>query len=267
MTRLIKFLISLVFFLYLKLKQTIVNIFGLKGSVQCITLYYHSIYKNEIKSFNRQMELLSRKTITINSDYFGELTKNKLYSIITFDDAFENLITNAVPTLIKYNLPFTIFFITDYFGKTPGWEISDYHSDKSQKIMTIDQMKELPKDLLTIGSHTVNHSKLTSLNDSEINFELNESKKRLEEISGEEVSIISFPNGEYNNSILTKSFKVGYKRTFTIEPKFSLTVPDENISGRVWVNGSDWYPEFWLKIHGGYCWLNSFFEFKRKYFA
>lgn len=267
MTRITKFLISLIFFVYLKLKQIFVKIFGLESSGQCVTLYYHSIYKNEINSFMRQMELLSRKTITIDSDYMGVLTKNKLYSIITFDDAFENLITNAVPTLIKYKLPFTIFFITDYFGKTPGWEIPEYHSDKSQKIMTINQMKELPQNLLTVGSHTVNHSKLTLLNDSEIDFELNESKRKLEEISGKEVTTISFPNGEYNNSILTKSFEAGYKRTFTIEPKFSLTEPNEKISGRVWVNGSDWYPEFWLKVHGGYCWLNSFFEFKRKYFA
>lgn len=267
MTRIIKFLISLIFFVYLKLKQIFMKLFGLNISVQCITLYYHSIYKNEINSFNRQMELLSRKTITIHADYFGKLSKNKLYSIITFDDAFENLITNAVPTLEKYKLPFTIFFITDYFGKTPGWEIPEYHSDKNQKIMSIEQMKQLPQDLLTVGSHTVNHCKLTTLTDSEINFELNESKKRLEEISGKEVSTISFPNGEYNKSILTKSFEAGYKRAFTIEPKFSLTNRDENISGRVWVNGSDWYPEFWLKIHGGYCWLNSFFEFKRKYFA
>jgi peptidoglycan/xylan/chitin deacetylase (PgdA/CDA1 family) len=212
------------------------------------------------------MQLISKKTKSIPSDYLGKLENNKLYSIITFDDAFENLINNAIPILKEYKLPFTIFFIADYFGKTPNWEFPESHTDKNERIMTIDQMNSLPKELLTIGSHTLNHKKLTHLDNDEINFELAESKRILEKLSSTKVNTISFPNGEFNESIVQKSLAAGYKRVFTIEPKFSLREKNEIVSGRVWVNGNDWYPEFWLKVHGGYCWLGTFFELKRKFF-
>lgn len=267
MTRIIKLVVSIFYFAYLKLEYLICNILKLSNSKNCVTVYYHSIFDDEKSKFRKQIELLAKKTKTISSDFLGDLEKNKLYSIITFDDAFENLIDNAIPILKEYNLPFTIFFISDYFGRTPDWEFPKNHNDKNENIMTVDQMNALPKELLTIGSHTVNHQKLTKLSDDEVDYELAESKRRLEELSGVKVNTISFPNGEYNSDIIQRSLSLGYKRVFTIEPKFSLQSKDDKISGRVWVNGSDWYPEFWLKVNGGYCWLNSFFEFKRKIFA
>ena len=264
LVRISKLVLSSIYFIYLQIKYLICRFLGIKQKPFCITLYYHSIYQDEVKSFKWQMELLKRNFKVIKSDYFGELKSNKKHVILTFDDGFENLIENAVPILTEKNLPFTIFFITNYFGKKPGWQIPEYHSDKHQKIMTIDQMSSIPKDLLTVGSHTVNHNKLTDLNDEEINFELSESKIILEKLIGENVKTISFPNGEYNNSIVKKCFEIGYKRVFTIEPKFSLRSSNENISGRVWTNADDWHLEFWLKVHGGYCWLNSAFSLKHK---
>lgn len=265
MTRFIKLIISILYFIYLRIEHNIRQILKMDNTNNCVTLYYHSIFENERTSFKKQIQLLSKKTITIPSDFIGELESDKIYSIITFDDAFENLIDNAIPILQKYHLPFTIFFIADYFGKIPEWEFPEYHSDKNEKIMTIDQMNSIPKELLTVGSHTLSHKKLTNLKDDEINIELANSKHILEKLTKQEVNTISFPNGLFNASIIKKSLLAGYKRVFTIEPKFSLQIKDEIVTGRVSVNGNDWYPEFWLKIHGGYCWLNTFFELKRKF--
>lgn len=130
--------------------------------------------------------------------------------------------------------------------------------------MTIEQMNNLPKDLVTIGSHTVSHKMLTTHLEEELVYELEKSKKQLEKLSERKVETIAFPNGEYNNFVVQKSFAAGYKRVFTIEPKLALTKEDEKITGRVWVNGNDWYPEFWLKIHGAYNWLNKTSKIKRK---
>ena len=112
MTRIIKFIFSSFFFIWLKLKSFFSELFGIKTKPICVALYYHSIFNNEKETFKKQMDLINRKCKVIPSDYFGKLEKDKLYSIITFDDGFENLIGNAVPILEKYNLPFTIFFIS-----------------------------------------------------------------------------------------------------------------------------------------------------------
>ena len=265
MTRIFKFIISSLYFIYLRIEHIIRQILKMDNN-NCVTLYYHSIFEKEKSTFKKQIQLLSRKTITISSDFSGKLENNKLYSIITFDDAFENLINNAIPILKEYKLPFTIFFIADYFGRIPDWEFPEYHSDKNEKIMSVAQMNSISRELLTIGSHTLSHKKLTSLSDDEINYELGESKHILEKLSGSKVNTISFPNGDYNDSIIEKCLLMGYERVFTIDPKFSLRKLNETVTGRVWVNGSDWYPEFWLKVHGGYCWLNTFFELKKKFY-
>lgn len=264
MSRIIKLILSSFYFIFLKIKIFVASILGLESSPICVALYYHSIFKNERNAFAKQMNLISRKCEVIKSDYFGELEKNKLYSIITFDDGFENLLANAVPILEENKLPFTIFFISDYFGETPKWEFDGYHPDMNEKIMSVEQMNILPRDLVTIGSHTVSHKMLTSHLEKDLFFELIESKRQLEKLSGRMVETIAFPNGEYNNFIIRKSFAAGYKRVFTIEPKLAFIKKEERITGRVWVNGNDWDLEFWLKIHGAYSWLEKAFKMKRK---
>ncbi len=266
MTRIIKLILSAVYYIWFNTKRFVFKTLGIKQKPVCVALYYHSIFDNEKNNFNKQMELLSKKCKVIKSDYFGKLDNNNLYSIITFDDGFANLVKNAVPILSEKKLPFTIFFISDYFGKKPEWDFEGEHPDMNEKIMTVEQMNNLPEKLITIGSHSVSHNKLTSHLEEDLIFELEESKKQLEKLSGKNVDVIAFPNGEYNNFIVQKSFAAGYKRVFTIEPKLALQKDNEKITGRVWVNGNDWFPEFWLKIHGAYSWLDKAFEIKKTLF-
>ncbi len=267
MSRIIKFLISFFYFIFIESKRIFAKILKIEITPICVTLYYHSIFANEKDRFKKQMNLIKNKTTVLKSDYFGKLDPWKRYSIITFDDGFENLIENAIPTLNELEIPFTIFFITNYFEKKPKWEMPEGHKDRNEKIMSVLQMKSIPDNLLTIGSHTANHKKLNTLSDDELWKELIDSKQALTKIVNKEITTIAFPNGEYNSSVIAKSFETGYKRVFTIDPDFSLQSPNEKITARVWTNGNDWYPEFWLKVHGGYCWLNSAFELKRKFYG
>ena len=262
MKRIIKLILSSFYFVWMQIKHFTKSMLKIDIQPICVALYYHSIFDNEKEAFEKQMNLISRKCKVIPSDYFGKLENDKLYSIITFDDGFENLTRNAVPVLEKYKLPFTIFFISNYFGKKPKWEFEGNHPDMNERIMTVEQMNNLPESLITIGSHTVSHNKLTSHLEEELIYELEESKKQLEKLNGKTVNVIAFPNGEYNNFIIQKSLAAGYKRVFTIEPELALKTKDEKVTGRISVNGNDWYPEFWLKIHGAYSWLDNAFKIK-----
>jgi len=264
LTRLIKLLLSLAYFFLFSIVRFIKQLLGFKNNPICVVLYYHSIFPNEKENFEWQMNLLKRKSNVIKSDIFEELNPHKLYTVLTFDDGFENLLQNAIPVMQKLHLPFTIFFITNYFGKKPGWEFPEGHYDKNEKIMTVDQVKSVSNELLTIGSHTENHVKLTHIDLKIAEKEIVNSKNTLENISGKSVDIISFPNGDYNSQIINKCFEVGYKRVFTIEPKLAFQNKNEKITGRVWTNGNDWKLEYFLKVNGAYCWLNNIFLFKRK---
>jgi peptidoglycan/xylan/chitin deacetylase (PgdA/CDA1 family) len=209
------------------------------------------------------MELISTKTKVIRSNYIGELNSNGHYSIITFDDGFENVFNNAVPILTQYSLPFTIFFVSDYFGKNADWEFPDDHPEKNERIMTIDQMNDIPRDLLTVGSHTATHKKLTTLKKEEMIEELKNSKLALEKLTGNEINLIAFPNGLHNSHIVKESLYLGYKRVFTIEPKNATMDQNDKVVGRINVSCDDYNIEFWLKIHGAYQWLNWTNKLKR----
>lgn len=64
---------------------------------------------------------------------------------------------------------------------------------------------------VTLGSHTVTHPNLTLLTDEELMGELVESKVRLEEITGQEVRHLSYPNGLWNERVAAAAGKCGYR--------------------------------------------------------
>ena len=58
---------------------------------------------------------------------------------------------------------------------------------------------------------------LTELDDTELEKEIVESKERLEKKLGKEVVSFCYPNGDYNQKILQKVDKAGYKYAVTTE--------------------------------------------------
>ncbi len=264
MKRILKVIISLIYFLFMKCLYYVKNFGNLRNKPKCVVLYYHSIFDNEVNNFRKQINLILKHTKTLSSDFNGELNDNQLYSIITFDDGYQNLIKNAIPILKEKGIPFTIFFVTNYFGKKPDWEEIEKHKDKTEKLMNTEQILNLPKNLLTIGSHTANHKMLDKLSLEEIKYELSESKKVLEELTKSKIELLSFPNGRFNDKVVKESFSAGYKRVFTIEPKLALVNSNEKIIGRVDVNGNDYLLEFWLKLNGAYSWMAVISKIKQK---
>ena len=255
MTRIIKLTISIIYFSFTKVKSILLRLIGINLRPQCVAIYYHSVFDHQKNNFEKQIKLISKNFKVIKSDYFGELESNGRYIIITFDDGFENVFRNGVPILERYKLPFTIFFVSEYFGKKADWDFPEEHPERYEKIMSIDQMKEIPTNLITVGSHTSDHKKLTKLNKQEVILELTKSRSTLGQITGNSINVIAFPNGLYNSFIIDESINAGYKRVFTIEPDNALKDKNETITGRIDVNCDDHYLEFWLKIHGAYLWL------------
>jgi peptidoglycan/xylan/chitin deacetylase (PgdA/CDA1 family) len=76
-------------------------------------------------------------------------------------------------------------------------------------LMSWEELGQLDPALVTIGAHTMHHPILTSLNSSELNYEIVESRRRIEEALGIRVKHFCFPNGNYDPvslKIVTKHF-------------------------------------------------------------
>jgi len=121
--------------------------------------------------------------------------------ILNFDDGWNNTNDNAIPILKKYDMTATIFAVSNLVG----------HGAR----MDWETLKNLHADGFEIGSHSLWHPYLTK--SFKAHAEINDSKKKLEEELGEEVTVFAYPFGDYNATTEKIVQDAGYKlgRTFS----------------------------------------------------
>jgi peptidoglycan/xylan/chitin deacetylase (PgdA/CDA1 family) len=150
------------------------------------------------------------QTISLQTIINDNQQQNKKSVIITFDDAYENIIRYALPVLQEFNFTATIFVITGYIGYWNKWDVN--LGRKRFKHLSWPQLRILHNQGFEIESHTVSHPILTKLNSRIMHYELEYSKKSLEDYLGKNVSFISFPFGRFNEKVIECARKVGYKK-------------------------------------------------------
>ena len=119
----------------------------------------------------------------------------------TFDDGCASDLHIAAPLLSEKNFNATFYVTVNHLGR-PGY-------------LTQPELKELSDLGFEIGSHSVSHRHLNDLTSAEIEFELAESKKRLEEIIGRRVVHFSCPGGRVNHLTTEAAVNAGYKTLAT----------------------------------------------------
>jgi peptidoglycan/xylan/chitin deacetylase (PgdA/CDA1 family) len=234
-------------------------LFGKTAPGRCMVLYYHSIPPDQRARFAQQLDVILCQAQTL--DVTGPITLQPglRYAGITFDDAFENFIDQALPELHKRNMPSTMFVISGALGKGFG------PAGHSEKVMSAEQLCSLPQELVSIGSHTVSHPFLPELSPELARCELLESKGALENLLKREVPTFSFPFGGFSAGLVGLCRETGYRRIFTTLPSFAfLGKSNEFTVGRIRVDPTDWPIEFRLKLAGAYNWLPVAFALKRK---
>ncbi len=125
-----------------------------------------------------------------------EYNKQKAYITLTFDDGYEEHITVAFPILKKHNVTATEYVIAGLIG---GYF-------ENTKLMTTDDIKILEDAGWEIGSHSMTHPFLTTLNDSQLTWELEESKNILQS-NKFKVNSFSVPYGDYNDRVKRKCWE------------------------------------------------------------
>ena len=212
----------------------LVGLFGLSAKVQAATiserlpiLMYHYIETppatttlpnlyvtpkifesqlQEIKKLNCPTLFMSEAAINLRAH--KPLAKNSV--ALTFDDGYEDFYTQAFPLLKKYQIKATIYIIINRFGQ------KDY--------LTKDQVKEMATSgLVEIGSHTFNHPDLRKLKDKETVFEIKDSRRVLQQISGQAVLTFAYPYGDYTIKDLAVASSSGYLAAVSVDPGVKQT--------------------------------------------
>lgn len=177
---------------------------------------------------------------------------------ISLDDGWKDNMSNVFPFAVKNKIPLT-FFITTEAVEGSGvywWSLAEsnkellqepYKSDINKlwkvsenerkniikglvtktnagfkrEAMTIEDVKQISNcDFITIGSHTVNHVITPNCTDEELNYELGESKRKLEEWTQKEVNFFCYPNGDLSGKEEAILINNGYRMAAAAENEF-----------------------------------------------
>jgi peptidoglycan/xylan/chitin deacetylase (PgdA/CDA1 family) len=225
-----------------------------------VVLAYHSVSKRNRAAFAQQMDKLARCSKPWNGSV-SHLASGR-DAFVTFDDGFQSVIDNAIPELAKRKLPAAVFVVAGALGATPSW--TDYSGgtdpELSEPLLTAEQLRKLPSDLIQIGSHTLTHPMLPLLSEEQARTELAASRTTLEAIIGREVKLFSFPYGSVNPNLVRWCHEEGYEQVFITYPRATFS-GSNGVVARVKVDPDDWPLEFHLKIHGAYRWRNRWRDY------
>ena len=110
---------------------------------------------------------------------------------ITFDDAFANLDSSALPHLVERGLTATVFIVTDCVGGTNSWEFKANNDVPLLPLLDWPSLARLHEHGFTIASHSRTHGRLTSLAASEVDDELSGSIERVKTELGFEPTLFA----------------------------------------------------------------------------
>lgn len=264
MMRIFKLLISFSFWCVTGSWSQLKRLFGRKSKGTCTVLYYHAIPPSQREDFAQQMDLLLKCAKPVRADLTDPLNAGSHSTVVTFDDGYNSVAENALPELEKRGIPATMFIVTRLLGQSPGWLGEKYAASKSEIAMTAEQLRALPGKLITLGSHTMTHPRLTELGVADSTKEIVESRRELEKLVGQPVTLFSFPFGLFNQELVRICHEAGYQRAFTTIPSAAFSEPGEFLTGRVGVDPTDWPIEFRLKVLGAYWWTQWLSVIKHK---
>jgi peptidoglycan/xylan/chitin deacetylase (PgdA/CDA1 family) len=98
----------------------------------------------------------------------------------------------------------------DELAQQSGIGIEQEHLDLVRPL-NWDQIKEMSDNGIEIGSHTVTHPYLTNLTRDQLEYELGESKRVIEQHTGRSVKSIAYPAGVYDKEVVDCAKRCGYQ--------------------------------------------------------
>lgn len=116
--------------------------------------------------------------------------------VLTFDDGLASHLEQAAALLVRHRFVGTFFIPVDRIGR-PG-------------MLTWEQLRRLAFLGMEIGSHGMSHRALTQLSRPQLQQELIDSKRILEEKLGIPIEALAAPGGFWNPTVAREAREAGY---------------------------------------------------------
>lgn len=170
----------------------------------CVVLVYHHFDTTTPKSTSIDPALFEQHLQYIKNNNFTVLRVKDLVKklknkeqlpnkcvVLTTDDAYTSIATNAYPLLKKYNMPMSVFVATEVIDK------------KYSAFMTYAQMQSI-SDYIDFYNHSYSHEYLHILDENAIQKDIKKAQNTLKNQLNTKEKIFAYPYGEFD----TKTYKL-----------------------------------------------------------
>lgn len=174
-------------------------------------------------AFRRQMRALRRagwKTPTLDQFVAARREGRELPArsvLITFDDAYAELEEKALPALASNGLTATVYASPGCLGVDSDLLRADEYTEGA-RLMDGDALRRVTAAGLTVGSHSLSHKRLTTLDDARLAEEVTGSRELLGEVLDRETRHFAYPFGDHDDRTVAAVAAAGFTSAVTTEP-------------------------------------------------
>ncbi|AYQ30593.1 MULTISPECIES: polysaccharide deacetylase family protein [unclassified Polaromonas] len=169
---------------------------------------------------------------------------------ITFDDGYQNNLTQALPVLARHGFSSTCYAVSGLLGKTNIWD--ERIGIPQTPLMDEGEIRQWVAGGQEIGSHTHRHVNLLETSEAGCREEMMLGKTGLESVTGRPVEHFCYPYGHYEARHVELARDIGFATATTTQRSRCLAGMDMLQLPRVPVLRSTTLPVFWLKIATAY---------------
>lgn len=151
--------------------------------------------------------------------------------ILSFDDAYENFHSLALPILKKYSMGATVFVVSQRVGGTNDWDV--VKGDVEERLMSAEQILDAQSQGIEFQAHSRTHAMLPNMDDAGVLDEAKGSKDDLEALLGKPVDFFCYPFGGLNQRIADLVRDAGYRGACTVQKRCNHPKTDRFRYGRL----------------------------------
>ena len=209
--------------------------------------------------FERQLQWLSAQgwhSFTLSELVARSASLPEKSFAITFDDGYADNLLQALPLLKKYRCKATLYLVVDRFDR--DWSVQrKAHHDEGElqgetKLSDRQVQTLLDSGCVELGSHSMTHANFLQIEAAALGWELEESKRVLEQRFGVPVSSFAYPFGLYRLEQVALVRRAGYRSAVTtrqgidnIDSWHTLEIQ------RIKMSGKDNWLAFLMRVRGG----------------
>lgn len=208
--------------------------------------------------FARQMRWLRDHYTVVSLEEIADRTRRgaslRRVAAVSFDDGYAGVLEHAWPLLQSMSMPATVFVIADraeFWWDDPAvlrehspereqhW-LSACRGDRTAIIGSVrdrvvasepaprsrnatwEALTAAARAGLTLGAHTVTHRAMTTLDDSELEHELVESRTIIARHCGMTPALFAYPYGLWDERVRHATQSAGYRAAFTLDASHGI---------------------------------------------